>query len=316
MRIMTSAALSPGVILSVLTFFTASILSARAAAETEKILVTGAVQFAVSREVYTSHESFRRAIETALDNLEAEAFTVGSSPLNLAVFPEYTSAFLGLSFLSPEEITALSADPAGNRFLINWALRMAEPQIISIWSDISRERAYAILAGSTLILDTDGNIRNRALLFSAEGELIWTQDKVFPGDPEVNLLKLKSGRISDARPFEINGFKIVATICRDTYHQEWERILPEADLWIDIKANELPYTREYYNEALGARLPNSPIDTGLTVSLSGEILGFLFSGPSELLDDTGIIAATKSYDKNAVLVINIERASTWNPASR
>jgi len=311
MRIMTSAALSPGIILAVLAFFTTSILSARAAAEPEKSLVTGAVQFAVSREVYTSPESFRRAIETALDNLEAEAFAIGSSPLNLAVFPEYTSAFLGLSFLSPEEITALSADPAGNRFLMSWALRMAEPQIISIWSEISRERAYAILAGSTLILDTDGNIRNRALLFSAEGELIWTQDKVFPGDPEVNLLKLKSGRISDARPFEINGYKIVTTICRDTYHQEWEKALPEAHLWIDIKANELPYTRAYYNGALAERLPNSPTGNGLTVSLSGSIMGFTFTGPTEYLKDNGkssrIISSTGAENKNAVLVIALSQ---------
>ena len=306
---MTSGKLSPGALLIVLLPFTPGILSARAAAEPENSLTIGAVQFAISEEVYNSTESFRSAVEASLNKLEIKAASTGKSSLNLAVFPEYTSAFLGLSFLSPQEINSLTADTADNRLLVGWALRMAEPQIITIWSGIARERGYAILAGTALILDTDGDIRNRALLFSPEGELIWTQDKVYPGAPEVNLLNLKTGKIFDAYPFEINGFKIVTTICRDTYHQEWEEALPEADLWIDIKANELPFTREYYDKALPERLPDSPTDAGLTVSLSGEILGFSFTGSTEYLVDDGfsssIIETTDPYKENAVLILNI-----------
>ncbi|RKX74130.1 MAG: hypothetical protein DRP49_06430 [Spirochaetes bacterium] len=307
---LTSGKLSPGALLIVLLLSTPGILSARAAAAvSDTPLIVGAVQFAVSEEVYQSIETFRSALEESLDRLEAEAASTGTGRLNLAIFPEYTSAFLGLSFLSSEETASLAADTADNRSLVGWALRMAEPQIISIWAEIARERGYAILAGTALILDTDGNIRNRALLFSPEGEMIWTQDKVFPGAPEIELLNLKTGKISDVYSFEINGFKIVTTICRDTYHQEWEEALPEADLWIDIKANELPFTREYYDEALAARLPNSPIDTGFTVSLSGDILGFTFTGPTEFLKDDGgvttITAATSPYEKNAVSVIRI-----------
>ena len=239
------------------------LLFARAEAETDRYLTAGAVQFAVSEEIYNSKESFRAAVEETLDRLEAEAAsTVPGRPLNLAVFPEYTSAFLGLSYLSDKETSALAADPAGSRPLILQAIGKAEPEVFSIWKELSRERGYAILAGSTLILDTEGGIRNRALLFSAEGELVWTQDKVFPGAPEVSLLNLETGRIDNARSFEINGFSFVTTICRDTYHNEWEEALPEAHLWIDIKANEHPYTRACYDGALPERLPNSPIDAG------------------------------------------------------
>jgi len=309
---MTSTAPGSGVFLLVLLLFLPGILSARADAEhrgiNEKQLVVGAVQFAVSEEVYRSMESFRTAVEESLDKLEAEAASTGTGhPPDLAVFPEYTSAFPGLSFLSTEEISALGKDPAGNRFLIGRALRMAEPEIISMWSDLARKHGYAILAGTTLVLDKEGNIRNRALLFSPEGELVWTQDKVFPGVPEVDLLKLQTGNLGDTHPFEINGFRIVVTICRDTYHEEWEAILPEADLWLDIKANELPYTRSYYNEALRARLPGSPTDSGLTVSLSGSILGFSFTGPTEFLKDDNrgskIISSTDPLEKNAFSVI-------------
>jgi hypothetical protein len=257
-------------------------------------------------------KTFRTAVEESLNRLESRAASTGTgNPLNLAIFPEYTSAFSGLSFLSSDEISALEKNPAGNRILIESALRKAEAEIISMWSEIAAEHGYAILAGTTLVCDEKGNIRNRALLFSPEGELKWTQDKVFPGAPEAALLNLKTGTPEDAQPVEINGFRIVVTICRDTYNEIWETILPEADLWIDIKANELPFTRKYYNEALSSRLPGSPTDSGLTVSLSGSILGFSFSGPTEFLRDNGlrseILASTNSFERDALMVLEIKR---------
>jgi predicted amidohydrolase len=281
-------------------------LFSRASAEGDGFFTFAAVQFAVSEEIYHSSDSFRNAVNTALDRLEAEAAeTAAGRPLDLAIFPEYTSAFLGLSYLSETEIGNLAADPAGNYSLIQQVIRKAEPEILAVWSEISRQRDYAILAGSTLITDSDGRIRNRALLFSPGGELVWTQDKVFPGAPELSLLNLQTGRVRDAGSFEIGGFRIVTTICRDTYNPIWEQSLPDADLWIDIKANELPYTREYYSQALPARLPGSPIDFGLTVSLSGEILGFRFTGPTEFMNDAGLIYSTNPYVKNELMLISL-----------
>ncbi|MDT8296650.1 MAG: hypothetical protein RQ801_00005, partial [Spirochaetaceae bacterium] len=164
-------------------------------------------------------------------------------------------------------------------------------------------RGYAVLAGSTLVVGPNGGIRNRALLFDRNGTLQWTQDKSFPGVPETELLDLAAGRIEDAESFVVDGRHIVATICRDTYNDVWEEVLPPADLWIDIKANELPYTPEYYDEALAERLPDSPIDRGLTVSLAGEILGFRFSGPTEYLYDIGPVAGTDPWAENAILIV-------------
>ena len=292
--------------LIILLFAAPGELFSRASAESDGFFTFGAVQFAVSEEIYSSGDSFRNAVNTALDRLEAEAaVSAGSRPLDLAVFPEYTSAFLGLSYLSKTETSTLAADPAENYGLIQRAIRKAEPDILAVWSEISRERDYAILAGSTLIIDPEGRIRNRALLFSPEGELVWTQDKVFPGALELSLLNLQTGRVSDASTFDIGGFRIVTTICRDTYNPIWEQSLPDADLWIDIKANELPYTREYYSQALPARLPGSPIDIGLTVSLAGELLRFRFTGPSELMNDAGLIYSTNPYINNELMVISL-----------
>lgn len=306
---MTSRVLRPALLAFLILIFlilAPSCLFSRAAAENDGYLSVGAIQFAVSEDVYSNADSFRAAVNDALNRLESEAASTASGrPLDLAVFPEYSSAFLGLSFLSGDEIRSLAADPAGSRPLISGALLQAEPEIMVIWSEISRERGYAILAGTTLIVDSDGGIRNRALLFSPAGKLIWTQDKVFPGAPELTLLNLQAGKVSDARSFDVDGFTIVSTICRDTYNSVWEKSLPKADLWIDIKANELPYTHEYYSQALPARLPGSIIDTGLTVSLAGKMLGFHFTGPSEFLSDTGIISASNPYLKNELLIISL-----------
>lgn len=307
---MTSRELSPVLLIFLFLFLAPSCLFSRAAAdaaaEKDGYLTVGAVQFAVSENVYSSADNFRAAVNEALNRLESKAASApGGRPLDMAVFPEYSSAFLGLIFLSGDEIRGLAADPAGSRSLIIKTLRQAEQELIPIWSEISRERGYAILAGTTLVVDSEGGIRNRALLFSPTGQLTWTQDKVFPGAPELSLLNLQTGKVSDVRSFEIDGFRMVTTICRDTYNPIWEQSLPDADLWIDIKANELPYTREYYNQALPARLPESAINFGLTVSLAGEILGFHFSGPSEFLNDTGIISATNPYLNNELLIISL-----------
>lgn len=303
---MTSREPSPILLVFLLLLLAPACLFSRAAAENNGYLTIGAIQFAVSEDIYSSTDSFRSAVNEALDRLESEAASDSAGrPLDLAIFPEYSSAFLGLSFLSSDEIRSLAAEPAAQRLLIIKALSTAEPELMAIWSEISRQRGYAILAGTALIVDSEGGIRNRALLFSPDGQLIWTQDKVFPGLPETILLNLQTGKVSEAGVFEIDGFRIVTTICRDTYNQVWEQSLPDADLWIDIKANELAYTVEYYSQALPARLPGSAIDTGLTVSLAGEMLGFSFTGPTEFLNDTSVISTTNPYLKNDILIVSL-----------
>lgn len=292
--------------------FTAMISSApifaRGASENDGVLVVGAVQFAISEAIYTGTDEFKIAVNSALDRMEEKAESEAPGRLlDLAVFPEYTSAFLVLNYIDAEERSALADDPAVirqlNRTSIVQTIKDAEEETMSLWSEIAAERGYAILAGSTLAVGPNGGIRNRALLFDRNGLLQWTQDKCFPGGPETELLNLATGRVEDAESFMIDGRRIVTTICRDTYNDVWEEVLPAADLWIDIKANELPYTPEYYDEALAKRLPNSPIDRGLTVSLSGEILGFRFSGPTEYLYDIGPVAGTDPWEENAVLIV-------------
>jgi predicted amidohydrolase len=210
-------------------------LSARGASENDGVLAVGAVQFAVSEEIYAGTREFKDAVNASLDRMERKAeIEAPGRRIDLAVFPEYTSAFLALSYLDADKRSALAGDPAAIRQLkrttVIRALKAAEQKTMSLWSEIAADRGYAVLAGSALVVGPEGGIRNRALLFDRNGKLQWTQDKSFPGAPESELLDLAAGSVEDAEPFVVDGWDIVTTICRDTYNEVWEEVLPPADL--------------------------------------------------------------------------------------
>lgn len=238
-------------------------------------LVVGAVQFEVSPEIYQSGESFRTAIEEKIALLDEADFII---------FPEYTSVYAGYLFvnnLSREEITRTA--PRVKEFLDKE------------WGALAKKYNKYILAGTYYAVEGD-KIFNRALIYGPKGALFHYQDKVYLGAIEENEIGIDEGDINQAVPFTIKGKTFFLTICRDTYNESWESIVPPVDLWIDIKANELPYTQEYYNEALPSRLPNSSADLGLTVSLTGSIGGYKFEGYSSLRNDQNQLQATTSYE--------------------
>ena len=289
------------------------VLPARAATDidpdsADRTLVVAAIQFAVSPEIVESPDTYRLALEASLDDLNR---LTGDNPVDLVVFPEYCSAFLGWAFLNDRERDELIRNPAGSRSLIVEAVQKAEPFLETIWGNLARKHDLAILAGTALVAEesADGSeteIYNRAHLYSADGELVWTQDKVFPGLPEESILGLETGEAADAVPFEIDDQSVVVTICRDTYNEVWESRFDNADLWIDIKANELPYTDEYYDAALAERLEDSPIDRGLTVSLAGHFLGYRFTGITEYFVDDKSVASTRPVAPGAIMVVSIK----------
>ncbi|MBN2626892.1 MAG: hypothetical protein JXA95_09525 [Spirochaetales bacterium] len=248
-------------------------------------LVIGAVQFEVSPAVYETGESFRNAVEEKVIALEAADFII---------FPEYTSVYAGYLFvnsLNREEIKRTA--PRVKEFLDQE------------WGRLARKYHKYILAGTYYAVE-EGKIYNRALIYGPEGALFHYQDKVFLGDIEKEVIGLDQGDLDNAVPFTIEGKTFFLTICRDTYNEEWESIVPPVDLWIDIKANELPYTDEYYAQALPSRLPRSKADLGLTVSLTGSIGGYQFEGFSTLRNDMNELRATSRYDGGDAFLFTLE----------
>jgi predicted amidohydrolase len=253
-------------------------------------ITIAAVQLHVAPELYVQPGAFSE---------HARRLMSAAGAADLYVFPEYAAAFLGLRRLRGE-----SAGDVPSRAEVVRAARSAEPQIHALWARLAAERGAYILAGTALVARGD-RLYNRALLYAPDGRLVWWQDKAFPGAPETELLQLDRGSPDDASSFTIGGVRIAVTICRDTYHKLWETRFPNADVWIDIKANELPYTEEYYRGALPARLPNSPVDSGLTVSLVGSVFGYTFSGPSLVHQRDRIVKRTDSIHAEDTLVMRV-----------
>ncbi len=249
-------------------------------------LTVGAVQWHVTDDVYASEEAFTAAADREIRAL---------GPVDLVVFPEYTSVLLGLLYV--EAPTAAEAARTSGR---------VRETMDRIWGRLARRYDVHILAG-TWFDERNGRLYNRAVVYGPDGRAVYEQDKVWPGQPERDRLDLAAGRREDARPFLMNGRKLVLSICRDTYHESWEDHWrgSGADLWIDIKANELPYSEAYFAAALPARLADTDIPRGLTVSLTGSFGGYRFEGLTFLTGPEGTEGSTLDYRGSARLVVDI-----------
>ena len=142
-------------------------------------------------------------------------------------------------------------------------------------------------AGTPLTGTAGGvELRNRALLFGPDGGELYRQDKVFLTEFETGLLGLSPGSLEQPFGFDLRGRRVALTLCRDTFHREWEAIYRACDLWLDIKANGTAYTpeeAESFRLALPARLGPAEVPYGLTVCLNGRFLDLFWEGPSSLI---------------------------------
>jgi predicted amidohydrolase len=220
---------------------------------------------------------------------------------DLILFPEYASAFLALLPYGPilreadslEQAlrVVLDGEPLArdlhDLFLLNSGL--AEQGLRELFGGLARRHSVAVGAGSWFAAQPTGSrtvLVNRAVVFDSRGRELYRQDKVFLTPFEVEQLGLASGRLEAARPFLVEGRSVALTLCRDTFFEDWERILSGAELWVDLKANGQPFTaqeRAAFQRALPARLPGGQVPYGLTLCLTGGLAGLAWEGESSLV---------------------------------
>ena len=304
-------------------------------------VTVAAVQFEVSEELYASPDRLEATVESlvvrAVERFDAD----------VVVFPEYVNVFL-VSARHPEVLTeaddleealAMIAGPdAGTEALssvfqahASWIAEHAT----AMWSRLADRHDTVLVAGTLFVPasggaasgrtearadggDTESELRNRLLVFDESGALIYTQDKVFLTPFERDYLRLEPGTVRAAEPVVVDGLAIGFTICRDSFFDEWDRELGDVDLWIALRANGEPYTREVYARflrALPERVASTDADAGVTASLTGEFLGEVWAGPSYAVDGEGrrIAASSAPVGTEITAIRVVERGGEWVP---
>lgn len=289
----------------------------------EDTVTIAAVQYRVSEERYASIDRFRASVE----RLVAEA--VHELGAELVVFPEYINVFL-IAARYPDAVAeaetlpeALAAVGDGEPVALPELIGRSAPWIVheasALWSELADEYDVTIVAG-TLFAPADRNgrpeLRNRLLIFEPGGRLRYTQDKVYLTTVEAVGLGLRAGAIEAAEPIVMNGLEIGFTICRDTYFPTWHGPLDGVDVWIDLRANGEPYSREVYERfllTLPERVVQSGAVAGVNASLTGELLGFVWAGPSYAVDASGrrIAATERPVGTGLVAIELVSAGDTW-----
>jgi predicted amidohydrolase len=294
---------------------------ARAGGRSEAPLEVAAVQFRVEAALLRSPDTYESALRFA-----ATTATAGRR-VDLIVFPEYTAAFFALALAGDQLARSSGADqllagmhaaePAVSTPADFFASRApaAEAWIREVFATIARDHHAWVVAGTWFAPDGSAGLRNRALVFGPDGALVYTQDKVFLTDIEIELLHMSPGSMEAATGVHIRDTDVRLTICRDTFDPGWEARNRGADLWIDIKANGAAFDqgeRESFGRALPARLGRSGVPWGLTVCLTGSLLEFFWEGESSFIatgsDGVRKLWASRSPSAAESTVVSIPRS--------
>jgi len=254
-------------------------------------LQVAAVQWQVSSQRLQSSDQLKDAFNSLLYQ---HGFK--SNQTSLIVFPEYTSVFLMATYLLEKGVLGSLDITELQSYMIRKGLNSYHDLFqfhnleyrdfaLNFWKEFSRDLGCFCLAGTAFIADSSDNMYNRLWLFNPEGDLVYSQNKVYltPFENEINLTP---GRISNASLFSIDGETLGFTICRDTFFSSWEYPLKSTTLWIDIKANGVRYDddqAENFSRALSARIKNNASGAGLTVCLNGKFDDFIWEGPSSYI---------------------------------
>ena len=246
------------------------------------------VQLEISPGLYANEETFSEHAAQLIEEVLREG------DADLVIFPEYSGVFfaffdMGIDKLEGKSLTAgleYLRKSRGTASLKEFFLSYpAEATMKRIWGGLSRRFGLAILGGTCFAFE-DGaegkELRNRALLYDEDGELLYRQDKVFLTPFEKDIVGINPGSLTAARSFSIRGRKLGISICRDTFFPAWEKVFSDVDLWIDIKANGEVFDarqRDIFRRALPERLENLTDTLGMTVCLNGDFLDLLWEGP-------------------------------------
>ena len=257
--------------------------------------ILAGIQLNISEATYRNEQAFSSAMDAEIERA-VEAYKP-----DVVVFPEYTSVFLALTpFARQIGMSNTLEDAFLEIHRTNQSYRSIQelffdqaPRVKAamdrIWGSLAQKYSVHIVAGTWFARHGD-QLRNRMALYGPDGDLMYSQDKVFLTEFETEVVHLSPGTVRSARPVLIGESLVGTTICRDTFFDEWDEPFSVADVWIDIKANGTAYTPEeeiQFQDALPARMEASGVPIGLTVCLTGHFLDLFWEGKSFSVKNNG-----------------------------
>lgn len=275
-----------------------------------------AIQWEMKQEYATSVRRFfadaEAAIEKGLEQREHDSA--------LVIFPEYTSVFMSLDRFAPVieeyesvlEAWQVVSKSEGYRSISDLFRKNSYHtyRMLERWKALARQYDCYLVPGSFFVYDHGlQEVVNRLVVISPEGTILYYQDKVFTTEFEQQILGLGSSAVRRADPIWIAGKKIAFTICRDTFFEKWEDRFGSVDLWVDIKANGVEFTKEQrklFGQAVPERVENTDSSYGLTVCLTGSFLSLLWEGESSLVDsDRRVIKSSSCFDSFDIFTFSL-----------
>ncbi|MBX8488005.1 amidohydrolase [Pseudomonas cichorii] len=162
---------------------------------------------------------------------------------------------------------------------------LAEPEggPTSRWLLEQAKRIQAVITGSVIIRDAEGNHRNRLLWARPDGELLYydkrhlfrmagEHEHYSPGERQVM--------------FELNGWRIRPLICYDLRFPVWSRDAQDTDLLL-YTANWPGARRLHWNRLLPARAIENLCYVAAVNRVGSDGKGFAYTGDSQVLDFEG-----------------------------
>jgi predicted amidohydrolase len=273
--------------LLIVSLFSLSFTLSGASADELRIAV---FQLEVTEELYESEEAFIIKAEEILE----EASEMGA---DLLILPEYTHALLPLTEIAEtvkasdsfeEGIKILKKKHKGSFSLEKLLIRRSvyvRRLMDRIWGEGAVEYQLDILAGTYFAADEDG-LYNRGVFYDKNGEDVYVQDKIHLTPFEVAILGIDPGDPDEAALITVSDFKLGFSICRDTFFDDYNHLMEDADIWVDLKANGEEFTDqtiELFERALPAHVQSNEIPWGITACLNGSFLDLLWEGPSSVV---------------------------------
>ncbi len=298
-------------ILTILTGITLAVTAFAAHGEESRVTVA-TVQFRVTEEVFTSIDAYRGAVEGVV------ASAVERHGADIVVLPEYLNVFL-IASRFPEALEQASTidealhlaagRPATGRqresgelpAVLRSVAEETSRDAIALWQDLAATHEVTIVAGTFFVPSEaphERGLRNRLIVFGPSGEIHYQQDKVYLTEEERRSMGIRPGALDDAETVELAGITVGFTICRDSFFDSWHEPLDGVELWIDLRANGEPFSRdveERFRRALPPRVRAAEAAAGVNATLTGSFLDLVWEGRSYVVDESGARIAESKW---------------------